>query len=42
MQAKRAGKLPERKSHSGAETLTALFVIVTVIGLLGLALKYGN
>lgn len=42
MQAKRSGKLPERKSQSGAETLTALFVIVTVIGLLGLALKYGN
>lgn len=40
MQAKRAGKLPPTES-TGSEAVTAAIVVVTVIGLLFLALRYG-
>lgn len=42
MQAKRAGKLPQRQASAGAEAITAVFVVVTVLGLLIMAMKYGN
>ncbi len=41
MQAKRSGKLPPRTT-SGSEGLTAAVVVVTVIGILFLAIRYGN
>ncbi len=40
MQAKRTGKLPPRK-ESGSEAVTAIVVVVTVLGLLFMALRYG-
>jgi hypothetical protein len=42
MQAKRAGKLPARQSTAGSEALTAAVVAVVVIGVLFLAMRYGN
>jgi hypothetical protein len=41
MQAKRSGKLPPRAS-SGSEVVTAAVVAVTVLGILFLAIRYGN
>lgn len=43
MQAKRAGKLPARKSDSaGAVFLTVIVTIVVVFGTVALAMRYGN
>lgn len=42
MQAKRAGKLPARKDSRTADGVTALVVIGMVVGVLALALRYGN
>lgn len=42
MQAKRFGKMPSRQNTTGSEIVTALFVIVAVIGMLVLVMRYGN
>lgn len=42
MQAKRSGKIPARQDTTGAEIVTALFVIVAVVGMLALVLHYGH
>lgn len=42
MQAQRAGKLPRPASSRKSDALTAIVVVITVIGVLVLALKYGG
>ena len=42
MQAKRAGKMPVRADTTGSEVVTALFVIVAVIGMLVLVMRHGG
>ncbi len=42
LQAKRAGKLPVRKSSAASDAVTAIMVIGVVIGTLVLAMRYGN
>ena len=42
MQANRAGKLPARPKSSGSEAVTAVLVVVVVIGMLFLMMRYGH
>lgn len=42
MQAKRSGKLTSRPANTAGEAITALLVVIVVIGLLILAARYGN
>lgn len=42
MHAKRSGQLPPRRDTTASETLTAIAVVVVLIGTLALAIRYGG